>query len=227
MRFGEQKDVVAYWRCCDTIHYVDTEAHKKSSVGNRPILTEARHRLEHHEADAHKKLKRNQIGSFGYIRKSAIKPEPELDPTVWHVKPRVGKNGMILLDLSKSDEVCLLPKEWGGKYPTNSNPSRLKKNSEQQNHRCCYCGKRTWSPNYGEDGRWQDMATIEHIRCRKNGGTSKKDNIAMACSECNNQRARKNPVVFMYERTGSIDWKLVPKDPPAELSEPPASTDSL
>jgi HNH endonuclease len=212
MRFGEQEDVVAYWACCGITHYVDTEAHKKSSVGKRPILIEARQRLEHHEADAHKKNKRNQIGSFGYIRKSAIIPEPKPDPKTWHVKPRVGKNGMILLDLSNPDEVCLIPKKWGGQYPKNSNPKRLMKLSEQQNHRCCYCGKHTWSSHYGEDGRWQDMATIEHIQCRKHGGTNKKGNIAMACSQCNNTRARMNPVVFLYERQGLIDWELVPLD---------------
>jgi len=226
MMFGGQKDVVAYWSCCGVTHYVNTEAHKshKVSVGNRPILAEARARLEHHEEAVHHKLKRNQIGSFGYIMKSAIRSDPEPESKTWPDKPRVGKNGMILLDLSKADEVLLLPKGWNGRYPKNSNPKRLMKLSEQQNHRCCYCGKHTWSLHYGEDGRWQDMATIEHIQCRKNGGTNKKGNIAMACSECNNTRARMNPVVFLYERQGLIDWKLVPKDQHVPLPEPPALT---
>jgi hypothetical protein len=216
MRLGEKDDVVAYWRCCDITHYVDTATHTESSVGDRPILIEARMRLEHHEADAHTKLKRNQIGSFGYIKKSAIRPDLKPDTKIWVVKPRVGKNGMVLLDLSQSDEACLLPNTWGGSYPKHSNQKRLMKLSEQQNHRCCYCGKRTWSAHYGEDGIWQDMSTIEHIRCRKNGGTNKKGNIAMACSHCNNRRARMNPVVFMYEKWGRLKWKLIPKDRPEE-----------
>ena len=123
----------------------------------------------------------------------------------------LAKNGMIGLDLKAPDEVCLLPEKWGGKYPKMTGPERIMKLSEQQNHRCCYCGVHTWCKHYGEDGPWQTMATVEHVLPRKNGGTNKKGNIVMACSECNNKRARENPYIFMLERNGMLNFELLPK----------------
>ena len=136
---------------------------------------------------------------------------------------RLLKNGMIGLDLRQPDEVCLLPAKWGGKYPNMTSAQRMRKLSEQQNHRCCYCGVHTWTQHYGESGPWQTMATIEHIKCRRDGGTNKKGNIVMACSRCNNHRGRyKNhptmelPFLFMLEQQGRLpDWEI---DPPLEVS---------
>ncbi len=121
-------------------------------------------------------------------------------------------NGTIRLDLKNPDEVCLLPKHWNGKYPKTNCKQRLTRLSEQQGHRCCYCGKHTWSAHYGETGIWQDMATVEHIKCKIDGGTNRKDNIVMACSECNNHRGKDNPIIFMYEKLGLLDFELVPKE---------------
>jgi hypothetical protein len=121
-------------------------------------------------------------------------------------------DGSIRLNLNAPDEACLVPSWWGGKYPKKSLAARLTRLSEQQGHRCCYCGKRTWTAHYGEKGIWQDMATVEHILARNDGGTSKQTNIVMACSQCNNERDLSNPVVFMYENMGLLDFELVPKE---------------
>jgi len=218
--FVGQDGVIGYWACCGKEYLARTLQH-------------ARKLLECHEHDHHKK---KTHGSYGVRRGELGTLYPETKPghitprlvrkgkkKIWQILPRLAKNGMIRLDLNQPDEVCLLPKKWGGRYPQTSNPGRLRKLSEQQNHRCCYCGKHTWSMHYGEDGIWQDMSTIEHIQCRVHGGTNKKGNLVMACSECNNLRARSNPIVFMYEKWGRLNWELVPKSPPAEVSEPPAS----
>jgi hypothetical protein len=201
------QSVVSYWACCEQEHTAFSLQHACKC-------------LEQHESDHHNK---KTTGTFGIRRAELpLKKMKTPEPRIWHIKPRITQNGMIRLDLTKPDEACLLPKEWGGKYPKLKSAARLKKLSEQQNHRCCYCGKHTWSSCFGEDGIWQDMSTIEHIRCRAHGGTNKKGNVVMACSECNNQRSRQNPIIFLYEKHGLMDWELVPKDPPVEVSEPPA-----
>ncbi len=123
---------------------------------------------------------------------------------------RLAANGMISLDLSREDEVCLVPAEWNGRYPKTTGPQRIMKLSEQQNHRCCYCGVHTWCKHYGEDGPWNTMATVEHIIPRHHGGTNRRGNIVMACSECNSRRDRENPFIFMLERTGRLDLELEP-----------------
>lgn len=134
-------------------------------------------------------------------------------PSWWSPKvPAICGNGAIRIDLDNPDEVCLLPEKWGGQYPKTKNRDRLTKLSELQGHRCCYCGKRTWSPHYDETGDARDMATVEHILCRKHGGTNKKGNLVMACGGCNTDRNTGNPVVFMYENMGLLDFELVPKE---------------
>ena len=56
------------------------------------------------------------------------------------------------------------------------------------------------------------MATVEHIIPRNYGGTRKRTNLVMACSKCNTTRDLSNPVVFMYENMGLLDFGLVPKE---------------
>ncbi len=70
-------------------------------------------------------------------------------------------------------------------------PSRIRKCrriSERQNHRCAYCGVRTWSKALGEKGLLETQATIDHLVCRSQGGTWQEDNLVMACHQCNNER---------------------------------------
>ena len=49
--------------------------------------------------------------------------------------------------------------------------------SEQQAHRCCYCGIRSHE------------LTIEHVIPVKLGGLDEPDNLVMACRDCNQDRA--------------------------------------
>ncbi len=66
----------------------------------------------------------------------------------------------------------------------------LRSLSEAQNHRCCYCGHKTWLEGIDCDvkrERWNE-ATKEHINPRSNGGTYGKYNLVMACHSCNNAR---------------------------------------
>ena len=200
-----------YWTCCGKFKYTSN-------------LRVAREALEQHEI---KKHGGNRVGSFGSTTRPPENqpiPKPPFDPD--------HRYGVIRLDTTQPDEACLLPPEWGGRYPKMTGPERLTKLSEQQNHRCCYCGKHTWTKHYGEDGVWQDMATIEHIVARNNGGTNKKGNIVMACAGCNNLRhevkrlkanpANELPYILMLEVQGRLpDWEIVP---PVEVSERPAST---
>ena len=120
----------------------------------------------------------------------------------------VTKQGYIQLDLSDPSEACLAPAWWEGQYPSQTAAQRLAKISEAQNHRCCYCGKRTWLKHYSETGPEKDMATREHVHCQSKGGKNGRNNIVMACSECNNQRDRANAYIFLVERNGPLDWEI-------------------
>ena len=129
-----------------------------------------------------------------------------------HVILNILRNGAIYVDPNKEDEACLMPEKWGGRWPKRSATRRMQRLAERQGHRCCYCGVRTWSQHYDEAGEWNNMATIEHIKCRDHGGTFRDSNIVMVCSECNGRRDQSNPVIFMYENAGLLDFELVPKD---------------
>lgn len=124
----------------------------------------------------------------------------------------IAPNGTVYVNLKLADEICLLPEWWNGRYPRTSNRARITRLSEEQGHRCCYCGKKTWTKHYGEKGSYKDMATVEHIRCKMDGGTLRHSNTAMACSQCNNERGLSNAILFMYEKLGLLDFELVPKE---------------
>jgi 5-methylcytosine-specific restriction endonuclease McrA len=66
--------------------------------------------------------------------------------------------------------------------------------AQRQGNKCCYCGD-TLLPT---TARWKKLVhpkaqTIEHLHRKADGGTSHRDNKAVACYECNTGR-------------GSIDW---------------------
>lgn len=73
-----------------------------------------------------------------------------------------------------------------------SNRKKLVFLSGSQNHRCCYCGYKTWHPDivdYVKINRsHQTRATLEHLLPDSQGGTFNLANLAMACGECNNAR---------------------------------------
>ena len=56
--------------------------------------------------------------------------------------------------------------------------------SGEQNHRCCHCGKRMDESAACPDNR----PSFEHILPRKNGGSDRPANLAVACRRCNTER---------------------------------------
>jgi hypothetical protein len=129
----------------------------------------------------------------------------------------IAKNGCVALKFPEDGH--LLPPEWNGRYPTRKRREWILKLSEQQNHRCCYCGVETWTPY--DDGPTANLwggpkhkrATVEHILARFDGGTNRKGNVVMACARCNQRRDRNNPYIFMLDLDGRLDkFSLVPLD---------------
>ena len=71
----------------------------------------------------------------------------------------------------------------------------MMKLSEEQNHRCCYCGTKVI--HYFESESWQTTgnppnngATFEHVLEYAHGGLFNYNNLVMACRQCNTMRSR-------------------------------------
>jgi 5-methylcytosine-specific restriction endonuclease McrA len=62
---------------------------------------------------------------------------------------------------------------------------------EKQDGRCCYC--RIKMRICFSNSKRPDAETLEHLDRRADGGSNARDNIALACRDCNTGR-------------GSIDW---------------------
>ncbi len=58
--------------------------------------------------------------------------------------------------------------------------------SEAQNHRCCWNGCRM-----SEDGPIDSRPTFEHVIPLFHGGADSPENLAIACSGCNNRRGHR------------------------------------
>lgn len=83
--------------------------------------------------------------------------------------------------------------------------------SEQQGHRCCYCGEPFLDPPDSVVGRrqthhWRSItnhphiATIEHIKAKANGGKAEWENEAAACYRCNTNRGKMDALYFFENR---------------------------
>lgn len=90
-------------------------------------------------------------------------------------------------------------KEWFYMKLAEVRRRKLLRCSEQQNHRCCYCGRKTWHPSYNENGPKRSMATLEHVHTRREGGTDSMNNLAMAYYRCNNERSDHFTAEEFYE----------------------------
>lgn len=108
--------------------------------------------------------------------------------------------------------------------------------SEQQNHKCCYCGISTWIfdktkvarkksrkvskfrlkhlsvecdklPNM----RGDQQATVDHIVPKSFGGTSVKDNLVMSCYSCNINRGNIPAIEFydLNKTTNGVRFQMV------------------
>lgn len=81
--------------------------------------------------------------------------------------------------------------------------------SEAQNHRCAYCHKSmdvSDKENYNND----DVATIEHVIRKVDGGLDFEDNLVAACKKCNGGRFA-TPALNYYGRINP-DYVTNPDD---------------
>lgn len=65
----------------------------------------------------------------------------------------------------------------------------------RQGGKCCYCEKPMvrFKGKYPAGGPPANAETVEHLRRRADGGTNRRDNLALACHDCNQSR-------------GNVDW---------------------
>jgi hypothetical protein len=88
-----------------------------------------------------------------------------------------------------------------GSSKTRVRRHRLIQLTNEQNHRCCYCGQQSWHPEIEDydtvkHSRW-NRATLEHIIPLVHGGSNGKHNLVMACSQCNGARGTKSIDYFI------------------------------
>jgi hypothetical protein len=79
--------------------------------------------------------------------------------------------------------------------------------SEQQNHRCCYCGVNMIIPRIQCDriGYLPNVATIEHVQPRIKGGQRGYHNEVAACQLCNSVRSADDAIEFYHWRLKHLD----------------------
>lgn len=63
---------------------------------------------------------------------------------------------------------------------------------ELQGRRCCYCRRFV----YLDFAHGSQTATLEHLRRKIDGGTDRRDNLAVACKHCNSSRGDRSWVEF-------------------------------
>lgn len=85
-------------------------------------------------------------------------------------------------------------------------PSVLRRLSEAQNHRCCYCGIHTVTD---DDVKAPYRPTIEHIDTRAGDKLHDEANLVMACQRCNNLRANIDALDFFNSRAWAIQDREV------------------
>lgn len=72
--------------------------------------------------------------------------------------------------------------------------------AEAQNWKCCWCGKDTVPKT-----KQKNTATIEHITPQSEGGTDDWENLASACSKCNNDRGSQSYETFVAKSLRNDD----------------------
>jgi 5-methylcytosine-specific restriction endonuclease McrA len=73
---------------------------------------------------------------------------------------------------------------------------------QRQKGRCCYCGIKM-RISFPKRLR-HDSETIEHLNRRTDGGGNERDNIALACHECNSTRGNVDWLVWKTLRSGDV-----------------------
>lgn len=72
---------------------------------------------------------------------------------------------------------------------------------QRQGGKCCYCRKIMMGEFRGGNPR---RPTIEHLRRRIDGGTSRKDNLALACFQCNHDRGDRDWLTYATIMQGEV-----------------------
>lgn len=117
-------------------------------------------------------------------------------------------------------------KTWWYSKHTAVRRAKLIRLSEQQGHRCAYCGHLTWLLGYDGPQRTNHpharvvyRATLEHVIPQSQGGTDSLFNLVMACAPCNSYRSSM-PVeqfVQLIQHFGHVRYiPSVPKVPREE-----------
>ncbi|WP_083764403.1 MULTISPECIES: HNH endonuclease [Chelativorans] len=80
---------------------------------------------------------------------------------------------------------------------------------ERQGRRCCYCGVSLTPPIVTTKKRkpLPTSETLEHLRRQSEGGTSRRDNLALACYQCNTGRGAMDWLTYTSYRRGEL-WEL-------------------
>ncbi len=97
--------------------------------------------------------------------------------------------------------------------------ANIKRLSEGQNHRCCYCGHPVIFPKEINHHSKKRMATRDHVLAQARGGKNE-DNLVIACLLCNNLRGDMDAIAFFnfmqkfFQRNPKIheNWHDVEQD---------------
>ncbi len=82
----------------------------------------------------------------------------------------------------------------------------------RQNGKCYYCSEQTFISS-DENNQREDklpkkrVATLEHMRPQKRGGTDNLANLVMACMGCNSARGIMNFQAFLHLRSDPVRWE--------------------
>jgi 5-methylcytosine-specific restriction endonuclease McrA len=81
---------------------------------------------------------------------------------------------------------------------------------------CPYCERHMTFPAKGANRRKRTDATVDHLLPRSRGGTSRRGNLILCCSECNSMKGSKVP-------EAAIDLiNAEPEVPPFDGDRPPS-----
>lgn len=84
---------------------------------------------------------------------------------------------------------------------------------EKQGGRCCYCLQPMVLSDRPPWKQPPNAETLEHLRRRSDGGRNNRDNIALACKRCNEERGGMDWLLYTTYRRGEI-WELIECAPP-------------
>ncbi|RCS25852.1 HNH endonuclease [Phyllobacterium salinisoli] len=78
---------------------------------------------------------------------------------------------------------------------------------ERQKGKCCYCRQPMTAYPRGrmpQGGYRHDGETIEHLQRRRDGGKTTRDNVALACFQCNSDRGAVDWFTYASYRSGEL-----------------------